>query len=109
MMKSIREIIEGPEISNWTGSEKTKSAVAEQVVERYGESELANYDPLRNMLTFKNWLRLGFVPRKGERAIKSFIIQEIKDDRGQVVKKICRKINLFYYRQVQEIGQKESV
>ncbi len=99
--------MDGPEISNWS-SEKTKDYVAEQIRERYGDSEVANYDPLRNMLSWKKWLSLGFVPRKGQRAIRSYIVREVKDPAtGQVIKTFYQKINLFYYRQVQELGRKE--
>jgi len=108
-MKSFKEIIEGPEISNWTKSERTKDFVAEQIREKYGDSEVANYDPMRNMLSFKKWLSLGYAPRLGERAIKSYVVMEVKDPKGQLVKKVFKKINLFYYRQVQEVGQRKSV
>jgi hypothetical protein len=108
MMRSLKEIIDGPEISNWTGSKKTKEFVAQQICQRYGEAELKNFDPLRTMLSWKNWIRLGFVPRKGEHAMKSYVIREVKDPAtGEVIKTIYQKINLFYYRQVQEIGQKK--
>lgn len=105
-MKSLKQVLdEGSELTNWSGSERTKSAAAEEVRLRYGESELANFDPARSMRTFRSWLQLGFVPKKGERAIKSFAVVEIKDkESGKVVKKFARKINLFYYRQVVELN-----
>jgi len=101
---SIKEILNGPEISGYLGSEKTKSLVEQEIVKRWGESELKNYDPLRSALTFKRWISLGFVPKKGETAIRSFIIMENKDkkDPTKVVKKI-KSIYLFYYRQVTEL------
>ena len=50
---------------------------------------------------------LGMVPRKNEKAIRSFIVTEAKDkkDPTKVVKRI-KSIYLFYYRQVQELTKK---
>ena len=106
-MKSIREVLNGPELSNWTGSEKTKSIVEAEIVKRWGPSELKNYDPLRSALTFKNWIQQGMVPRKGEKAIRSFIVTETPDkkDPTKVIKRM-RSIYLFYYRQVKELTEK---
>lgn len=104
MVLSIKEILDGPEVSNYLGSEKTKSLVEQEIVKRWGQSELKNYDPLRSALTFKKWIQLGFVPKKGETAIRSFITIEKKDpkDPKKVMKKI-KSIYLFYYRQVTEL------
>jgi len=102
-MKSIKEIMDGPEISNYSGSERTASLIAKQISERWSKSELKNYDPLRNTLTFRKWLTLGFVPRKGEKALKSFTVSEVKDSNGNVIKTITRPIYLFYYRQVETL------
>ncbi len=103
-MQTIKEILQGPEISNWSGSEKTKAIVEEAIVKRWGKSELKNYDPKRSVLTFRNWIQLGMVPKKGETAIRSFIMTERKDknDPKKVIRKI-KSIYLFYYKQVQEL------
>lgn len=105
-MKSIKELMAGPEISNWTRSEKTKSLISDEIRKRWGESELANYDPFRNALTFRTWLNLGFCPRRGEHGMKSFVVREIKDDKGKVVKTITHPVYLFYYLQVRELTKK---
>src|SRR3989338_7972215 len=104
-MKSIREVLEGPEISNYMGSEKTRALVEEEIVRRWGQGELKNYDPLRSALTFKNWMQQGMVPKKGEKAIRSFVVLESRDKKypKKVVKRI-KSIYLFYYRQVQELA-----
>ena len=106
-MKSIKEVLQGPEISNYMGSEKTRALVEEEISRRWGPSELKNYDPLRSALTFKNWLQLGMVPKKGEKAIRSFIVIRAKDkkDPKKEVKRI-KNIYLFYYRQVTELAKK---
>ena len=107
MVTSIKEILTGPEISGYMGSEKTRELVEKEIIRRWGKSELKNYDPLRSALTFRKWIQLGFVPKKGETAIRSFIVTENKDkkDPTKVVKKI-KSIYLFYYRQVQELKNK---
>lgn len=101
---SIKEILDGPEVSGYLGSEKTRSLVEQEIVKRYGESELRNYDPLRSALTFKKWVQLGFVPKKGETAIRSFIVIKKKNPKNpeKMITKI-KNIYLFYYRQVTEL------
>lgn len=101
-MKSIKEILAGPEVSSYMGSKKTRALVEEEIVRRWGQSELKNYDPLRSALTFRKWTALGMVPKKGEKAIRSFVVLEDKRNPKKVVKRI-KSIYLFYYRQVQEI------
>ena len=107
-MKSIKEILEGPEISNFSGSEKTRSIVEEEIVKRWGRGELRNYDPLRSTLTAKSWImKFNMIPKKGEKAIRSFVVLETRDpkDPTKVIKRI-KSIYLFHYRQVTELAKK---
>lgn len=107
-MKSIKEILEGPEISNFSGSEKTRSIVEEEIVKRWGQGELRNYDPLRSTLTAKSWImKFNMIPKKGEKAIRSFVVLETRDpkDPTKVVKRI-KSVYLFHYRQVTELAKK---
>lgn len=107
-MKSIKEILEGPEISNFSGSEKTRSIVEDEIVKRWGRSELKNYDPLRSTLTVRSWItQFGMIPKKGERAIRSFVVLETRDkkDPTKVIKRI-KSIFLFHYRQVTELAKR---
>jgi hypothetical protein len=91
-------------ISNWTGSENTSNLVRKQIAERWGEEEANRYDPRHNCLTFKAWLENGYAVRKGEKAIKSFIIIEKKDkETGEVVEKRLKNICLFYEKQVEPL------
>jgi len=108
-MKSIKELLQGPELSGYMGSEKTRALVEEEIVKRWGKSELKNYDPKRSALTFKNWIQLGMVPRKNEKAIRSFIVTEMRDkkDPTKIIKRI-KSIYLFYYLQCQELNKKSS-
>ncbi|MFZ3011409.1 MAG: hypothetical protein WA060_00185 [Minisyncoccia bacterium] len=107
-MKSIKEILEGPEISNFSGSSKTRSIVEDEICRRWGKSELRNYDPLRSTLTAKNWiLKFNMIPKKGEHAIRSFVVLETRDkkDPTKIVKRI-KSVYLFHYRQVTELAKK---
>lgn len=90
-------------ISPYTGSEKTREMVAEQIRERWGEHEAQAYDPYKNALTFKKWIELGFRVKKGEKALRSVTYAEIKDKQGNVAKRFSRTVSLFYYLQVQKI------
>ena len=90
--------------SAWTGSKKTFDIVRKQIFDRWGEEEANNYNPKNNCLTFNRWLKNGYLVKKGEKALKSFIVVEQKDSTGQVVTKYPKTINLFYVRQVEKIN-----
>lgn len=89
--------------SSWTGSELTSDLVRKQIFNRWGTEEADNYDPKSNCLTFKSWLQNGYRVKKGEKAIKSFIVIEKKDKAGVVVSRYPKRINLFYIRQVESL------
>ena len=95
--------MEGPKVSNWQGSEKTRQAVEAQIRERWGESEVKNYDPERSALPFTSWASLGYRIRKGEKCLKSVTVVERTNAKGETVK-IPRTVNLFYYRSVEPIS-----
>ncbi len=100
-VQSIKEVLSnGPKVSNWQNSIKTRDAIAEQVEKRWGKSEVKNYDPERNCLPFVTWLNLGFRPKKGSKALKSVTFIERRDNEGNIISKFPRSINLFYYRDV---------
>jgi len=103
-MKSIKEILEDDSIiSNYQGSEKTKEMVEEQIEKIWGKAEVKNYNPYKNALTFASWLKLGYRPKKGSKALKSITLVERKDAQGNIISKYPRTINLFYYRSVEAI------
>ncbi len=88
--------------SNWTGSENTSDLVRKQIAERWGEDEAKRYNPFVNCFTFNGWLKNGYVVRKDEKAIKSFIIVEKKDKKtGAVVERRPKTIYLFFDLQVE--------
>ena len=106
--KSIKEIMSSS-VSNYTGSETTRALVEAQIIERWGPTEVKNYDPLYNARTFSSWLSLGYRVKKGEKALKSITYVEGKDEEGNITRRMRRPCNIFYYRQVQEINPKESI
>lgn len=88
--------------SNWTGSENTSDLVRKQIAERWGEDEAKRYNPFVNCFTFNGWLKNGYVVRKDEKAIRSFIIVEKKDKKtGSVVERRPKTIYLFFDVQVE--------
>lgn len=105
-IQSIKEIIDGPAISPYTGSANTFNLVAKQIEKRWGKSEVKNYDPYKNALTFKSWIKLGYRVKKGEKAIRSITFVEVEDAQGNIVKRVPRTVFLFYYRQVEKINDK---
>jgi len=91
-------------ISNWTGSEKTEDFVRSQIAERWGAEEAKRYNPKDNCYPFKAWLKNGYIVRKGEKAITSFIVVEKKDAKtGEVIGRRIKHISLFYEKQVEKL------
>lgn len=100
---SIKEILEDDSIaSNYQGSEKTKEMVKDQIRKIWGDGEVKNYSPYKTF-TFAGWLKLGYRPKKGSHALKSVTFVEKKDEKGNVIGKYPRTINLFYVRSVEPI------
>lgn len=91
-------------VSNWKGSENTAERVRKQIFDRWGQDEASNYDPKCNCLTFNQWLENGYRVKKGEKAIKSITMIEKKNEKGEVIQKFAKTVNLFYLRQVEKIS-----
>ncbi len=101
-MQNIKEILTSP-VSSYKGSETTRSVVAKEIANRWGEKELKNYDPLHTARTFHSWLDLGYKVKKDEKAIKSITFIEQKNKDGEIINKVKRPCFLFYYLQVEKI------
>lgn len=86
--------------SNWSGSKKTADKVRGQIAERWGNDEANRYDPKVNCMTIGLWNKNGYRVKTGEKAIKSYVVIEKKNKKGEVVKKYPKIINLFFDRQV---------
>ena len=89
--------------STYRGSQENYRRVAAQILDKFGEEEVANYDPYSNCLTYCQWSKAGFKVNKGEKAIKSTTLIEKTDDNGNVVARYPRVVNLFYYKQVSKV------
>ena len=89
--------------SNWTGSETTETLVRKQISNRWGSEEAERYNPKANCLTIRQWNENGYRVRKGETALKSYVVIEKKDKQGQVVETYPKRINLFYQKQVESV------
>ena len=101
---SIKEILQDNSFTSaYKGSKNTRAMVEDQIRRIYGESEVKNYDPYKNALTFAQWISIGYRPKKGSKALKSVTYIEKKDEQGNVISKCPRKINLFYYKSVEPI------
>ena len=88
--------------SNWTGSENTSDLVRKQIAKRWGEDEAKRYNPFVNCFTFNGWLKNGYVVKKDEKAIRSFIIIEKKDkETGAFTQRRPKTIYLFFDLQVE--------
>lgn len=89
----------------WKGSAKTEDIVRKQIAQRWGEEEAKKYDPAKNCFTFRTWWALGYVPRKGEKGLKSYTLLDevVKDENGKekVLKKHIKRVYLFYYLQIE--------
>ena len=88
--------------SNWTGSETTENLVRKQILARWGREEAERYNPKANCLTIKEWNKNGYRVKKGEKALKSYVVIEKKNEKGETVETYPKRINLFYEKQVVE-------
>ncbi|MCX6713271.1 MAG: hypothetical protein NTY66_03640 [Candidatus Vogelbacteria bacterium] len=94
--------------TNYRGSPHTYEDVKKQIAERFGVDVAERFDPYMDARSFKSWIQLGFVVRRGERALSSLVIVEKKDKDGNVIRKYPKRISLFHRLQVQECGTEKS-
>src|SRR3989344_5836283 len=90
-------------LTNWKGSQQTADMVRDQIRQRWGDKAAEAFDPRYDARPFAQWLNIGYRVKKGEKALKSFVILEEKDEDGKVVKKHVRKINLFAVQQIERV------
>src|SRR5712691_10415329 len=94
-------------MADWRGSEKTADQVREEIARRYGDEEAEEYDPQANCFTLPTWNKLGYVVRKGEKAIRSITLIEKKDlnakegEQSEVIR-YPKTVYLFYVKQVKK-------
>lgn len=95
-MKSFAQIV-----SPYRGSEATYEAVRAQIEERWGPQVAKEYDPRTTCAPFSSWAAAGFRVKRHEKALKSITFIEVKNEKGDVEKKVKRVVNLFHSRQVE--------
>lgn len=100
MMKSIKQVLSEDDPSPWTGSEKTFELVKAQVAERWGKEEAEKFRASHDARTFKGWLSRNLIVKKGQTGLESFVLIEKKNERGEVIKRVHKKIWLFHRNQV---------
>ena len=100
-MQSIKEIALA---SPYRGSEKTYEMVKDQIRERWGDELADEFDPYTDAMPLISWTAYGYRVRKGEKALKSVTFVEQKDEKGEIVRKIRRSINLFHHCQVLKVA-----
>ena len=101
-MKSIQEVMTDSVVSPYRGSEATYEMVKQQIQERWGEECAEEFDPHTDAMPLVTWASYGYRVRKGEKALKSVTYVEVKNDKGEIEKKIRRVVNLFHKRQVEK-------
>lgn len=94
-MQSVKEIV-----SPYRGSEATYEMVKEQIAAKWGEECAEEFDPYTDAMPLVSWTAYGYRVKKGEKALKSVTYVEQKNEKGEVVRKIRRVVNLFHHRQV---------
>jgi len=96
--------------NTWKGSEKTFQLVYQQIAERYGENEAEKYNPDTNCFTASDWNKQGKKIIKGEKALKSFTYIAGKETDKKTGEEreysYMKKVNVFYYLQVEEMSEK---
>jgi hypothetical protein len=103
-LKSIKEVLTENDPTPWTGSEKTYELVKAQIAERWGQKVANSFSAKRgDVRTFRAWLARKFVVNKSEHGLESFVIIEKKNDRGETIKKVPKRIWLFHRKQVSKL------
>lgn len=59
-------------------------------------------------MPWSSWLAQGYVVQKGQKAIKSITYVDVKDDKGDVIRKVKRTVNLFHKRQVDKLDETKT-
>ena len=100
-MQMLKEIQAVP--SPYRGSENTAKMVREEIRRRWGDKEAKEYDPYFTTRTYRDWSRINYRVKQGEKAIKSIVVVEKTNDEGKVVDTYPKVINLFHLNQVERL------
>ncbi len=92
------------EKTNWTGSRDTYITVRNQIERRWGSKIAKKLDCSRNCRTYNSWKEMGFRVKRGETALSSVTYIPVENKKGgEVTNVIKRKVNLFYYPQLERV------
>jgi hypothetical protein len=100
-MQMLKEIKAVP--SPYRGSENTAKMVREEIRRRWGDKAAQEYNPYFTTRTYRDWSRINYRVRRNQRAIKSIIVCEETDDKGNVINTYPKVINLFHINQVERL------
>ena len=103
-MQKVKDAIDSSFLSPWRGSEVSEEAVRTQLRERYGDECADSFRASTDAMPFLSWASYGYKVRKGEHALKTFTVVEIKNDKDEVIRKIRRNVNLFHKLQVEKVS-----
>ncbi len=92
--------------AKWVNSEVSYNLVVNQIKKKWGKDEVEIHNPKRSCFTFNKWLKHGLV-KKGETAIKSYSVVDIKNEDEQVIATLQIPVNLFYRKQVAKIKKQK--
>lgn len=92
-------------VSPYRGSEATYEMVKQQVQERWGDECAEAFDPHTDAMPLISWASFGFRVKADSKTLKSVTYVEIKNEKGEVEKKIHRVVNLFHRRQVEKVSR----
>ena len=99
-MKHIKEVISEALVSPYREGKRSYEDVKEQLRQRFGDKVAEEYDPHTDCMPFAFWARGGYRIKPGSKAFKSITFVEVKNDKGEIEKKIRRVVNLFHKKQV---------
>ena len=88
--------------TNYSGSEKTRDAVKQQIEERWPKL-VKDYDPYLNCMPAPQWFSRGYKILPGSKSIKSIVLIEKKDEHGEVISSYPKTVHLFYFPQVKKV------
>jgi hypothetical protein len=91
--------------TNYRGSLRTYEDVKAQIAQRFSKEVAESFDPYQDARTFREWIKLGFVVKKGEKSLSSLTLVEKKDQDGRILKKYPKRIALFHRLQVQPLAE----
>ena len=100
-MLALKEIKAVP--TPYRGSENTAKMVRDQLRKKYNDQVANDYSPYFSCRTFREWRKIGYTIKKGEKAIKSIVVIEDIDTKGNVIRTYPKVINLFHLLQIERM------